>query len=173
MNRILFDTSVYGKLIEDLEVVEKIGKLIPKEFVVYGTKIIREELRETPKKLKAEDRNKRILLLHIYDSFVKKDHHDLEYNKLIETLAEDYFKEYKKQKGALSEKSMNNDLIIIATATIYQLDIIISNDEKSMLSQSAIKAYDKINKEYGLKNPVFKTYEKFKEEIKRLYQNDI
>ena len=67
MNRILFDTSVYGKLIEDLEVVEKIGKLIPKEFVVYGTKIIREELRETPKKLKAEDRNKRILLLHIYD----------------------------------------------------------------------------------------------------------
>jgi len=45
MNRILFDTSVYGKLIEDLEVVEKIGKLIPKELVVYGTKIIRKELR--------------------------------------------------------------------------------------------------------------------------------
>ena len=97
----------------------------------------------------------------------------MEYNKLIETLAEDYFKEYKKQNGSLSEKSIKNDLIIIATATIYQLDIIISNDERSMLSNSAINAYNKINKKYGLKNPEFKTYEKFKEEIKRLHQNDI
>ena len=172
MKRILFDTSVYGKLIEDLEIVEKIGKLIPNKFVVYGAKIIREELRETPKKLKIEAGNKRILLLHIYDSFVKKEHHDLGYNKLIETLTEDYFKEYKKQQGSLSKRSMKNDLIIIAIATIYQLDIIISNDKKSMLSNSAINAYEKINKEYGLKNPIFKTYKEFKEEIKR-FQNDI
>jgi len=72
----------------------------------------------------------------------------------------------------MHERSMKNDLIIVAIATIYQLDIIISNDKKSMLSNSAINAYEKINKEYGLKDPIFKTYKEFKEEIKR-FQNDI
>ena len=165
----MFDTSVYGRFADDLSLTEKLGRFVPTEYVVYGTKIIRDELRETPRKIKVNDASKRILLLKIYDSFVRKDHHDLKENKLVHVLSQDYFKEYKRQKGHLSEDSMRNDLIIIATATIYQLDIVVSDDERSMLSDAAIKAYDSVNKKYGLKNPTFKKYSDFKKEVIRRF----
>ena len=170
MKKIIFDTSVYGELIKDIEIADIIAKHIPKEFVIYGNKIIRDELRDTSKKIKIGNKSKRILLLGLYDSFVRKDHHNLKYNKLIETLAQDYFNEYKKQKGGFSSKSINNDFIIIATATIYQMDIVVSKDKKSMLGDKAIKSYEIINKSYGLKDPKFELYNSFKNKIKRFYQ---
>ncbi len=169
MKKIMLDTSVYGRLIEDLDIVEKIGKLVPGEYVIYGTRTIRDELRDTPRKIRLRERGARMLLLSIYDSFVKKNHHNLQYNKLIDTLARDYFKEYQRQKGSLSNESMQHDLIIIATATIYQLDIVVSDDERSMLSGSAVKAYSIVNAKYGLKNPMFKKYGDFKKEIIRRF----
>ena len=60
MNRVLLDTSVYGRLVEDFELVEKIGKLVPNEYVIYGNSIIRNELRDTPKPIKLEQKSKRI-----------------------------------------------------------------------------------------------------------------
>ena len=50
MKRILFDTSVYGELIEEFNVVDKIVKIIPKRFVVYGnnTPIIKWYPNNTP-----------------------------------------------------------------------------------------------------------------------------
>jgi len=183
--RIIFDTSVYGRLIEDLELANKIGEKIPNEYVIYGNKTIRNELRDTPNDLRLWDKSIRILLLKIYDSFVRKEHHDLGCNKLVGTLSEDYFEAYKKESGSLSNQEMKNDLIIIATATIYQLDIVVSDDERSMFSNmsemqgisehdqkssifdEAIRAYEKVNKEYGMKNPVFKKYTAFKEEVSR------
>lgn len=174
MKRIIFDTSVYGRFAEDLDLTEKIGKFVPNEYVIYGAKVIRDELRETPKNIKLRDASKRILLLKIYDFFVRKDHHDLKENKLVIVLSQDYFKEYKRQKGSLSEDSMKNDLIIIATATIYQLDIVVSDDEKSMLSDAAVNAYNSVNKRYGLKNPIFKKYSDFRREaLRRFFQYGI
>ena len=167
MKRIMLDTSVYGRLVEDIGLAEKIGLLVPKEYVVYGIKTIREELKDTPRKIRLKEASKRLLLLRIYDSLVRKDHHDLKYNKLIETLAEDYFKEYKKEKGSLSNEEMKNDLIIIAAATIYQLDIVVSDDERSMFSSAAIKAYSSVNKRYGIENPAFSLYLEFKKEVIR------
>ena len=38
MRKVLLDTSVYGRLVEDFELVEKIGKLVPNEYVIYGMK---------------------------------------------------------------------------------------------------------------------------------------
>jgi len=172
MKRIMFDTSVYGELIKELEVVDEIVRCIPNHIVMYGTKIIRNELRETPKGGREHGKGKKLLLLKIYDLMVRKEHHSLECNKLVETLAEDYFKGYKKQGGALSNDAMANDLRIIATATIYQLDIIVSDDEHSMLSNHAVKSYKSINAAYGLKNPAFENYSSFKKRIKRICQYD-
>lgn len=166
MRRIIFDTSVYGKLVEDDLVRGKFEKKFENsEYVVYGNSIIRKELRDTPKSTIFRNKKLRLLLLTLYDSFVKKDNHDLKINPLIERLSEDYFKQYKRQNGVFSKEEMKNDLIIIATATIYQLDVVISNDERTMLSPICLTVYKTVNKRYGLKDPVFKLYSIFKKEL--------
>ena len=168
MKRVLFDTSVYGRLVTDRITLQNVEKRQEScQIVIYGARIIRQELRETPKSTTLEGKKLRILLLSIYDSLIKKDHHDLSYNKLVGALSEDYFKAYRRDGGSLPNQEMKNDLIIIATATIYQLDIVVSDDERSMFSDKAIRAYGRINKEYGMKNPIFKTYTNFKKELSR------
>lgn len=149
MSRVLLDTSVYGRLVSDETTLQNLGREQKiHNLIIYGTRVIRQEIRKTPKNITFEGRKLRILLLRIYDALVRKDNHDLAYNKLIETLSKDYFKEYKKEGGSLSTQEMNND-------------------QRSMFSKSAIRAYKKINKEYGMKNPVFKTYTNFKIELSR------
>ena len=46
VKRIMLDASVYGKLIEEPEVTDRLAKKIPNEIVVYGSEVIRKELRE-------------------------------------------------------------------------------------------------------------------------------
>ena len=164
----MFDTSIYGKLVEDKDVFNEVDKKSENhEFVIYGTQIIRNELRATLKSATYEKRKLRILLLNVYDNFVKEENRDLKFNKLVETLAVDYFMEYKKNKGSLSNEAIRNDLIIIATATIYQLDIVISDDEKTMLADNLLYSYKLVNKRYGIKDPIFKKYSQFKKELLR------
>ena len=164
----MFDTSVYGKFVIDEEILDKVKKKCKThEFIVYGTPVIRKELRATPKTIVHEGGKLRILLLNLYDSFVTKDNQNLKFNKLVEALSRDYFSEYKKNKGSLSNEAIRNDLAIIATATIYRLDIIVSDDERTMLSDKAIKSYKSVNKKYGLKDPYFKKYAQFKKELTR------
>lgn len=170
--RVLLDTSVYGRLVSDKITLQNLEeKQEAHKIVIYGTKILRHELRETPKHMTLEGKKLRILLLGIYDSLVSS--HNLEFNKLVRTLSNDYFKAYKEEGGSLSNQEISNDLIIVATATIYNLDIVVSDDERSMFSDKAIRAYKKVNKDYGMKNPLFKKYNNFKEEIaRRFFQYD-
>ena len=168
MKRIMLDTSVYGRLVKEEEVLKKISsRCKTHEFVIYGTPIIRQELRATPKAAVYGVKKLRIMLLNVYDSFITKENQNLKFNKLIEALSEDYFLEYRKNKGSLSNDAMRNDFIIIATATIYQLDVVISDDERTMLSEKAIDSYTHVNKKYGLKDPAFKKYTQFKIELTR------
>ena len=98
MKRIMLDTSVYGRLVEEPSIIEALSKRIPNEFVIYGNEIIKNELRKTPRKL-LFGRNLRVLLLNLYSSFIRKDHHILTVNKLVQTLARDYMVEYRDRKG--------------------------------------------------------------------------
>lgn len=164
----MFDTSVYGKLVVDGVILHKlIEKNQKHEFIIYGTSIIRKELRATPKGSVYGFRKLRILLLNLYDALVAKDNQNLKFNKLIATLSTDYLLEYRRNKGGVSNEDIKNDFVIVATATIYQLDIIISDDEKTMLSEKAINSYQSVNKKYGLKDPKFKKYSQFKKELTR------
>ncbi len=164
----MLDTSIYGKLVEDTRLMNNINeKRKSNQFVIYGTSIIRKELRATPKDAFYGAKKLRILLLNLYDNFITKENQDLKVNKLVEALSNDYFLEYKKNKGNLSNESIINDFMIIATATIYQLDVIVSDDERSMLSDKAVKSFKNVNKEYGLKDPKFKKYSQFRIELTR------
>ena len=59
MKRVLLDTNIYGKIIERGE-VELIESLMEKEkgIFVYGSKVVRKELRNTPKEIAVKEKNK-------------------------------------------------------------------------------------------------------------------
>jgi hypothetical protein len=132
-------------------------KLEGYELVIYGIKdIIRRELRQTSKKERAGGRSLRILLLRWYDLLVEE--HEIALTPKINRLAKEYFEEY---KGIRSWNDLENDFLIVAAATINDLDVIVSGDENSMCSGYATEAYRKVNKRNRLKTPKFVDYEKF------------
>jgi len=59
-------------------------------------------------------------------------------------------------------KEMQNDLLIVATAAIKQMDIVVSNDEATMQSEQALRTYNLVNAIRQLKNPQFIDYKEFK-----------
>lgn len=165
MKRVILDTSVYGEMIKEAEVVDKLVSMVPSNYVLYGTKIIRNELRDLSKEAKFEGKNKRNLLLSLYDTLIKMDHHNLDLSSLIEIIASEFYKKYRTNGGSRSLKDMINDFRIVACAAFYDLDIVVSHDEKSMLVNESIKAYNTVCEEFNLNIPDFIPYRKFKEMI--------
>lgn len=161
MKRILLDTHFYGLLSKDeerLRIVEKIkagGKI-----VIYGFKTIRNELRDVPKLIRTENKNLRIDLLNLYDSIV--ENHVLELTGNILEIAENYYKAYKEFGGIRSKEDVRNDLIIVSAASLNNLDIVVSNDEKTMLAENAVRAYALINSVINKRTPKFISYPDFK-----------
>lgn len=147
--KVIIDTNVYESLhkkyLPDVVKLVESGKII-----VYGCKIIRDELRDIPKTTKYEGKSYRNLLLSIYDFLVKDHSYDVV--KVVEVLAEEYWKEY---NGGVPKRKIFPDFVIVAVASLYKLNIIISEDEHSMKSKIALKAYFAVNKRNGLDNPTF------------------
>lgn len=165
MKRILFDTSVYGELITDHLLIKKLQSLRDDEHMVfYGSKTIRNELRKTSTDRKVGNKKLRILLLSLYDSLIK-DKHSLQTTELIKLVADKYFEAYHGIGGGYSKHDIANDFLIVACASLHNLDILVSNDEKSMLGDKAIASYKKVNKIFQLNNPYFIHYKEFKKEV--------
>lgn len=165
MKRILPDTNIYGLILEKDE-PEKFKELVNKaNIVIYGIKAVRKELRDAPKRstifnrsIKAV-RNLRISLLALYDSIIKKEYPVSERMKRI---AYDYYTAYKEFDGKSRWTEIENDFIVVACASIHNLDIVVSEDRRTMLSDEAIRAYRIINKINSLRMPQFIGYADFR-----------
>ncbi|MBS3169277.1 hypothetical protein J4210_02230 [Candidatus Woesearchaeota archaeon] len=158
MKRLLLDTNIYGEMIFDAE-YNLLKENIAKKVVVHGFKVVREELRDVPRSSRISGRNLRVALLHIYDEMVKKSYVD---DSTIKDLAEKYYIQYKKNGGNHSRDKMTADFSVVACATIHQIDIVVSEDNKTMLIETAIKAYNLINKSLQKRTPNFIGYLEFK-----------
>ncbi|HLD38683.1 MAG TPA: hypothetical protein VJB05_00020 [archaeon] len=162
--RIILDTSIYGKIIEDGvedNIIEKTN-IHKHDMTIYGLKIIRSEIKAAPKHSK--DRyDLRFALLRLYDSLTQD--HELTIKPLAHVLATLYYKYYRKTGGSVSWSKMMNDMIIVAEATISKLDIVVSDDNRTMLSEPAKKAYFSVNKEHNLITPNFIGYSEFKKKL--------
>ncbi len=167
MKRVLLDSSVYGALIKDSDSVMRLDNHLGKDMVIYGNAVIRRELKDTPKHIIYGKRKVQILLLNLYDSLVRKPHHDLQINFLVEQLAAVYAKECRQQRIAFSREELDHDMLIIACAVIHKLDIVVSDDERTMLSQALRMVYASVNNGLGLENPCLITYNTFKELLRR------
>lgn len=162
----MFDTSVYGELLIDLRTLRKIQKKSKDgKIIVYGNSIIRNELRETPKNSKLGNKKKRILLINIYDSFIKKESHIIKPGNVTEFVAINYYKKYRGIGGNISYRDLRNDFLIVASASIKELDIVVSHDRETMLCDEALKAYAIINSQNSLRNPRFIEYNNYKKEL--------
>ncbi len=149
--RILLDTNIYGNIFELDEAEEFIISVGKSDFIICGCNVIRKELRKIPKEMKL-----RKLALSAYDLLVdfKRNY---AVNELIKTLAIGYSGHH-----GSSFKNMENDFLIVATASIHNVEIVVSDDEKTMTSAKAIKAYQNVNRKFQLSVPKFIKFEEFK-----------
>ncbi|MBI3034584.1 hypothetical protein HYY72_05485 [Candidatus Woesearchaeota archaeon] len=86
---------------------------------------------------------------------------------LIEKLAVQYYLAYKKLGGKADYRQMGEDLTIVATATLNNLEVIYSDDKKTMLSKEAIDSYKLVNDLHDIPLPMLKSYKEFKQELER------
>lgn len=129
---------------------------------LYGFEIVRKELRATRRVI--VNMNLRMDLLRVYDDLVKKTY---EVTESMKKLAEEYYLSYTKLGGSHPRGKLINDFLIIACASLKDLNIVVSNDVRTMLSEFAINAYKKVNKTKGINLPSFINYEEFKNVIKK------
>lgn len=161
MKRLLADTNIYGLLARDLNRTELVEKVIDrKTILVYGNKIIRDELRDIPKKVKIEGKSLRIDILNLYDQIVKR--HSLKIDDSIIEMAHSYYKAYREFGGSKSRDNIIADFKIVACASFHLMGIVVSSDEKSMLTENAIRAYKLVNSIVKKRTPEFIDFIKFK-----------
>jgi hypothetical protein len=145
MLRVIFDTNIYGKLIEEHD-FEQITTKIKEDnnFKVYGFQVIRKELRNTPKTSKLGKFSKRNLLLNLYDGITGGRY--LKDSLQIHRLAMKFYNAYREFGGIQNWNKSNIDIdfTIVACASFYELNIVVSDDSKTMISKSALKAYKRI-----------------------------
>ncbi|HZX20447.1 MAG TPA: hypothetical protein VFF13_05525 [archaeon] len=152
--RAMLDTNVYALLYKSG--LEKISEMVESgKLVVYGCGVIRKELRAIPPAIKEDGKSYRNSLLGVYDKLAGK--HDVPVAELSHELAKQYIKEY---TGGTSRYKIYADFLIVATATIHGLDLIVTEDEKTMKSRLARAAYNKVNEKNGLTTSVFVELEK-------------
>ncbi len=158
--RLLLDTNIYGFLI--LSEFKGIAVKLQEEenIVVYGSSVVRGELRAIPKEKSIEDGKVRMLALNLYDAIIGK--HSLPLTDLIEFLASEYKREY---KGHVASAKMTNDFLIVALASLNKLDIVCSEDNKTMRSIQARRAFEKVNEKNNLRTPTFIGLNQLKELI--------
>ncbi|HLD86787.1 MAG TPA: hypothetical protein VJB12_01880, partial [Candidatus Nanoarchaeia archaeon] len=167
-SRVLLDTNVYGEIIISPDLVRAIEFLNRKQaYIFYGMSLIRSELRATPRDKRSESGKVRLLMLTLYDALVRKTNRDLRITGLIEMIAQRYTAEYKRLGGSLAAHGVRADFQIVACASFHRLDIVVSHDQRSMLSHAAQGAYRSINREFELRTPMFKSYATFRTELMR------
>ena len=175
MKRVIFDTSIYGRIIESGE-LSFVSDNMAEILVNYGSVIVKRELKSYEGKRvvlhEGKVRKFRALLLEAYDALVKTTY---EVDERTDRLAEEYFVAYEKLGGKKLRNEIVNDFLVVATAAIHELEIVYTEEKdgsakegsaRTMRSPEALKAYEIINELNRLKLPQFKSYEELKATLK-------
>ena len=172
MKRLLADSCIYGELVVDKELhLLQEAYAHSKGIVVYGYSLIRKELRATPKTKRYSNKSLRIFLLSLYDAFVHERDLNVDEN-VLKVIAHNYYETYRQLGGHLSESELRNDYLIVACAADKGMDIIVSNDHASLLSEVSLRAYALVNETLRLKNPEFIDYREFKALLLKAWHGD-
>ncbi|MCK5630856.1 MAG: hypothetical protein KAI26_09615 [Nanoarchaeota archaeon] len=167
MLRVIFDTNIYGLLIKEKDANELEERITnDKEFIVYGYKPIRTEIRNIPKVTKLSKKT-RVILLGLYDKIT--GNHFLKHSIKITNLAKKYYDYYRHLGGIYGwDTSIRVDFMIVACASYYGLDLVYSSDNKTLLGKHPLKAYRHINFKENLRTPNFLKYKDLLEKLRNL-----
>ena len=82
MQNLLADTNIYGEMVIDID-IEKLKQALSEnhDLIIFGSPIVRKELRSTPKKIKIGGSNLRIDLLSLYDLITKERNLEITLNR--------------------------------------------------------------------------------------------
>lgn len=168
MKRIILDTNVYEFLLKYVDKEMLKGILTRNIIVVYGLDLIRKELRDIPKNIKEDvdgrARSLRNTLLILYDTTIGKHYYQTT-SQMLE-IADKYFIVYKTLGGKSQKREVAADFTIVACASLHNLDVVVSEDIKTMLSEPAIKSYKVVNLLYGFRTPDFIQFNDFKNKLR-------
>ncbi|MBI2105639.1 hypothetical protein HYT56_02255 [Candidatus Woesearchaeota archaeon] len=163
--RVIFDTSIFGLLIKEKN-IENIQIEIKEDtaFKVLGINAIRREIKNvewSPTEIKSS-------ILKLYEFLIEKEY---AIDKKIEEFAEKYYNYYKESGGKKLYKELRTDLLIVATATVKNVDILVSIDRETMSMSSKYgeifrKTYHHINVGEGFRDPNFWQYKDLKLKFK-------
>lgn len=168
MKRVLLDTNIYAVLLEDKMTADALLGLIPSEIIVYGSEVNRAELRDIETPFKVGEKSLRMVLLNLYDLLTQKENRTYRTTPFVEFLALQYFEEYVRLKGKKGYEELRKDFVIVATASIHALDLIVSQDVKTMLGTEARKAYEAVNTLNQLRTPALMLFQDFKKLLEEL-----
>ena len=168
MKRVILDTNIYGKIIREEETDFVIEHAKKSGFVIYGCDAIRKELRKTAKDKTTHYSGKiekiRLLLLRLYRLLVEYSR-EIDVTEEMEEIADAYYVSYKTAGGNRSKDEMMDDFRIVAAATKKKLEVVYSEDNRTMLCDEAKNAYNTVNSIKDEKTPNFKSYGEFKNDI--------
>lgn len=169
MKRVILDTNIYEFMIKGMN-TEALQRLASqREIIIYDNEIIRKELRDIPKEkiglVDTKLRKLRNALLGVYDLLIGR--HSYKITPEMYLVADKHYVAYRAAGGNISKDKIINDLLIVASAGLTQMDIVVSEDAKTMLSATAIKAYTIVNEVENLRTPNFIRFENFLKEIRR------
>lgn len=168
MKRVILDTNIYEFALKEIDKEMLYGLVKRKIIMIYGSEVIRKELRDIPKEryVRVGDKlNKlRNALLSLYDLLVKMTYPTDEKTR---DLAEKYFISYRSFGGFAPKEKIIDDFLIVACASLKNLDVVVSGDTRTMLSSKALSAYKTVNAIEKAKTPGFIGFEDFKNEIRR------
>jgi len=151
---VIIDTSTYGNIVKDdngLRLAESIAR--DPNFIVHNFRVIRDELRKASN------------ILSLYDDIVTST--IITDSNEIRKLADEYFKEYRKNGGGVGKKKIFNDFKIVACVTLKNFDLVVSDDERTMKSNKAIESYKTVNLKINRRTPTFHSYK----DLRRRYGN--
>jgi hypothetical protein len=145
MIHVLFDTNIYGLLIEDANSSQLVDWIAQdKSLMIHNFRLIRNELRHIPK------------ILAFYDRLVTRT--VIQEARDLDELAAKYFDQYKAEGGRQGRKKMLNDFKIVACASMKRFDLIFTEDRKTLQHPLAVKAYRLVNLRRNLRTPQFYSY---------------
>ena len=165
MKRVLLDTNVYTALLKEGET----GKSVVVQaaalgFRFYGFEEVRHELKSAPRMVVHFSENLRADLLRLYEEVIAKEY---SFEQKMMDLAVEYYNAYRSFGGGISHKDIITDFLIVACASLKQVDVVVSQDAGSMLNAYARRSYAEVNSKHDLAVPKLLTYESFKKEIEK------
>ena len=162
MKRILLDANIYGEIVIDPD-IEKIKNKIRNAGIIYGFWTIRNSMRKTSRSKYVGNHGLRISLLTLYDEITNGK--EFAVTDDMKKTALSYYNAYREFGGSKSFDSISEDFTIISCAAFHGIDIVVSDDEKSMLTENAIRAYKLVNEILKKRTPNFIDYEEFKRRL--------